>query len=146
VTRAYRTLAWLVAIAVAVQAATIAFAYFGLGAWIRGGGVLDAPAMQNHAAEFTGVAGFALHGVGGELAVPAIAVALLVVALFARVPGGLAWAASLVVMVAAQVLLGLFASGMPALGLLHGLLAVGLAVVAVGAARRAVEPLAEARR
>jgi hypothetical protein len=140
VTRAYRVLARLIAAAVAVQAAAIAVAYFGLGAWVRGGGVLDAPTLRNHTAEFPGVAGFAVHGLVGELAVPAITVALLAVAVFAGVPGGVGWAAGLVVMVAAQVLLGLLAADLPMLGVLHGLLAVALTVGAVAAARRAADP------
>lgn len=136
-TTVYRVLVWMIVVAVAVQAASIAFAYFGLGVWVRGGGVLDGATMENHAADFPGVAGFALHGIGGELVVPAIAIVLLVVALFAQVRRGVIWAGALVAMVAAQVLLGLLASSAPALGLLHGLLAVGLALVAFAAARRA---------
>jgi hypothetical protein len=37
----YRVLAYLVALEVAVQAAAIAFAVFGLGLWIEDGGTLD---------------------------------------------------------------------------------------------------------
>ncbi len=133
---AYRVLGWLIVATVAVQAGAIALAYFGLGAWIRDGGVLDRAAMVNHTADFPGVTGFAIHGIGGELVVPAITVTLLVVAVFAKVPGGVAWAGALVVLVAAQVPLGLLSSSLPALGSVHGLLAIGLAMAAGAAARR----------
>ena len=43
----YRVLAYLIAGEVVVQAGAIAFAFFGLGAWIDGGGVLDKAAMES---------------------------------------------------------------------------------------------------
>ena len=38
---AYRVLAYLIAVGVAVQAASIAYGFFGLIAWIEDGGTLD---------------------------------------------------------------------------------------------------------
>ncbi len=44
---AYRVLAYLMALEVLVQAGAIAYALFGLGAWIQSGGVLDKAAMES---------------------------------------------------------------------------------------------------
>jgi hypothetical protein len=131
---AYRVLAYLVALEVVIQAAAIAFATFGLLNYISGGGVLDKTTEQAHA--YSGAVGFVVHGVNGQMITPVIALVLLVVAFFAKVPGGVTWAAIVVVTVVVQVLLGQFAHVVPTLGWVHGALAVGLFVVAVIAARR----------
>ena len=134
---AYRVLGYLIALEVLVQAAAIAYAYFGLGAWIEEGGVLDKAAMESDSTTFTGVAGFAVHGLNGEIVVPLLAVALLVVSFFAKVPGGIRWAAIVLGTVVVQVLLAIAAHATPALGMLHGAVAIALLVVALVAARRA---------
>lgn len=138
---AYRVLGYLIALEVLVQAAAIAYAVFGLGAWIEGGGVLDQAAMESDSTTFAGDGGFALHGINGEIVVPLLALALLVVSFFAAVPRGVAWAGAVVGVVVVQVLLALVAHAVPALGILHGAAAIVLLVVAVLAARQA-----EARR
>ena len=133
----YRVLAYLMALEVVVQAAAIAFAMFGLVTWIDRGGVLDAAAVQSESTTFVGVAGFPVHAINGQLVVPAIALALLLVSFFARIPGGVLWAGLVVAAVAVQVLLGILAHGAPYLGLLHGIMAIVLLGCAVAAARRA---------
>src|SRR2546423_1642466 len=119
----YRVLAYLIALEVVVQAAVIAFAVFGLGTWIEQGGVMDAAAMENETADFTGVIGFAIHGINGQMIIPLIALLLLIVSFFAKIPGGVLWAGLVLVTVVVQVLLGMFGAGAPALGLVHGALA-----------------------
>lgn len=131
---AYRVLAYLVALEVVIQAAAIAFATFGLLGYVSGGGVLDQTAQRAHA--YSGAVGFIVHSVNGQMITPVIALVLLVVALFAKVPGGFTWAAIVLVTVVVQVLLGQFAHVLPALGWVHGALAIGLFIVAVIAARR----------
>jgi hypothetical protein len=133
----YRVLALVIAVEVLVQAAVISFAVFGLGKWIQEGGVLDKAAMESETTSFTGVVGFMLHGINGLMVVPVIALLLLVVSFFAKVPGGVVAAVVVVGLVAAQALLGLFGHGVPELGLLHGLAALLLFGAAVDAARRA---------
>ena len=133
---AYRVLGYLIALEVLVQAAAIAYAYFGLGTWIEEGGVLDKAAMESDSTTFTGVAGFAVHGLNGEIVVPLLALALLVVSFFARVPSGIAWAGAVIGTVVVQVLLAIVAHSVPALGMLHGAVAIVLLVVALLAARR----------
>ena len=134
----YRVLAYLVALGVVVQAAAIAFAYFGLGKWIEDGGVLDKATMESEGTGFTGVVGFMIHGIAGEMVIPAIALILLVVSFFAKVPGGVLWAGIVVVLTVLQVALGLLGFAVVGLGLLHGVNALAMFAVAAMAAHRAV--------
>lgn len=132
----YRVLAWILAVEVVIQAAAIAWALFGLTAWIEGGGVLDQASMESDI-YFDGVVGFIVHGLNGTIIIPIVALILLVVSFFAKVPRGVAYAGALFGMVVVQVLLGLFAYGAPALGMLHGAIALGILVAAIMAARLA---------
>ena len=148
---AYRVLAFVIAAEVAIQAAAIAYALFGLGLWVDGGGVLDKATMESDTTTFTGDGGFPLHGINGEIVIPVLVIVLLVVSFFAKVPRGVMWAAVTLGLVVLQVLLGLFGHVVPFLGALHGinaLLIFGVAVMAAMAARgttaaqRTVEPSA----
>ncbi|MGA8210231.1 MAG: hypothetical protein WB441_16225 [Nocardioidaceae bacterium] len=134
----YRVLAFLVAIEVVVQASAVAYGLFGLGRWVDDGGTLNKAAMESDQTTFTGLGGFILHGMNGMMVIPLIALVLLIVSFFAKVPGGVAWAGIVLVAVAAQVALGLFAHSIPGLGILHGanaLLLFGLAATAGARAR-----------
>lgn len=133
----YRVLAYLVALEVVIQAAAIAYALSGLGTWIQQGGVLDAAAMESETTDFAGVGGFMVHGLNGQMIVPLLALLLLVVSFFAKVPGGVMWAGIVLVTVVVQVLLGIFSHGAPVLGLVHGVVALVLFTAAVVAARKA---------
>lgn len=134
---AYRVLAYLIALGVLVQAAAIAYAISGLGTWIQAGGVLDKAAMENETTEFTGVAGFMVHGINGQIVLPVLALALLVVSFFAAVRGGIGLAAMLFGGIVVQVALGMFGHGLPVLGLIHGGFALVIFLTALLAARRA---------
>jgi hypothetical protein len=138
---AYRVLAWLVAIEVLVQSAFIAYAMFGESKFIDGGGVVDKALVESQTADFEGVIGFPIHGINGQIVIPLIGLALLVVAFFARIERGVALAGATFGLIVLQVLLGTFGHGMPLLGLLHGLNALlifGAAVAAVRAASAAI--------
>jgi hypothetical protein len=130
----YRVLAYLMAVEVVIQAAAIAFAVFGLSKWIDDGGVLDKATQESQSESFTGVVGFAVHGINGQIVVPLIALLLLIVSFFAKVPRGVMLAGVVFLLVVIQVLLGIFGSSVPFLGLLHGLNAMLLFGVAVSAA------------
>ena len=117
----YRVMAWLIAVEVLVQAAAITWAVFGLGKWVQDGGVLDKSVMESQASAFPQDTGFAVHGINGEMVVPALALVLLVVSFFARVPRGVALAGGVVGLVALQVVLGMLGHGVPGLGLKRGL-------------------------
>ena len=133
----YRVLAWIVAVEVLIQAAAISYAIFGFGKWIQEGGVLDKSVMESQVTAFPEEVGFMVHGLNGMMVVPALAVLLVIVSFFAKVPRGVALAGVVVVLVAAQVLLGMFGHGIPGLGLLHGVNALALFSAAVVAARQA---------
>jgi Family of unknown function (DUF6220) len=135
---AYRILAFVIAAEVAIQAAAIAYAIFGLGAWIQSGGVLDKATMESEASTFTGDGGFALHGINGEMVFPLLVLILLVVSFFAKVPRGVMWAGVMLGLTVLQIVFALLGVGLPILGVLHGITALlifGVAVMAAMAAR-----------
>jgi hypothetical protein len=138
----YRVLAYLLALEVVVQAAAIAWALFGLSTWIENGGVLDKAGMESDSLVFDGVAGFMIHGLNGQMIVPVVGLLLFVVSFFARFPGAVAWAGAAFGTVIVQVALGIFSHSVPALGMLHGAVALVLLVVALVAARKASAPVA----
>jgi hypothetical protein len=85
-----------------------------------------------------------VHGLNGQMIVPVVALLLLIVSFFAKVPRGVALAGAVVGLVALQVVLGMFAHNVPVLGVLHGVFALGLFAMAVVAARRAALPVGPA--
>lgn len=134
---AYRGLAHTVAVLVALQAAFIVFAVSGLYVWVDDGNTLQASDLgEDGGLEFTGVIGFMLHGMVGMMLIPLVALVLLIVAFFAKVPGGIVWAAAIFGLVVLQVALGLFGYSTPYAGLLHGLNAMVLFTVALQAGLR----------
>jgi hypothetical protein len=133
----YRVLSYIIAAEVAIQASMIAFAVFGLTSFVDGGGTVDQAAVESGTLDFTGAIGFFVHFVNGQLVIPALALILLIVSFFAKVPGGAKWAGGILGIVVLQVLLGMFAHGLPGLGILHGLNALVLFAVAFTAGRRA---------
>ena len=133
---AYRVLAYLIALEVMVQASMIAFGVFGLGKYIEDGATVNKSVMEDSNTSFTGVVGFAVHGINGEMVIPLLTLAFFVVSFFAKVPGGVKWAGFTLIAVVVQVLLGMFAHELPQLGILHGINALILFGVAVTAGRR----------
>src|SRR5680860_422596 len=97
----YRVLAYLVALGVVLQAATVAFAWFTVINEVDGGAVIDS--------NFEGNVGHMLHGMVGMNAIPLIALVLLIVSFFAKVPGGIKWAAITLGVAVLQVVLGIVA-------------------------------------
>jgi Family of unknown function (DUF6220) len=137
---AYRILAYVIAAEVIIQAAAIAYAIFGLGAYIQGGGVMDKAAMESETTTFTGDGGFPLHGINGEMIFPLLVLILLVLSFFAKVPRGVMWAGVAFGLTVLQIAFALLGRGLPFLGILHGanaLLIFGVAVMAAMAARGA---------
>jgi len=130
----YRVLAFLVAAGVAIQAASVAYAMFGLLKWVEGGGTLD------QSTELTpglgGYTGFSWHATGGIFILPAISLLLLISSFFAKVPGGIRWALIVLGLTVLQVALGLFAHSVAGLGWLHGINALALFGTAMMAGMR----------
>ncbi len=134
----YRVLAYLVALGVVVQAAAIAYASFGLGKWIEDGGVLDKATMESEDSGITGAVGLTVHSVAGGMVIPVVALLLLGLSFFAKIPGGALWAGIVVVLTALQVALGYLSAAVVGLGVLHGIIALALFAVASAAAHRTV--------
>jgi hypothetical protein len=139
----YRFLAYGIAVLVLVQAFAIAWAFFGLNDWITNdNGVVDKALLECTDCEqqFTAEWGFAIHMFfNGLLLIPLVTLLLLVVSFFAKVPGGIAYAGTLVGLVVLQVIVlpELSRAVDPALGGLHGVNALVLLGVAVAAGRKA---------
>ena len=136
--KAYQVLAGLIALEVVVQAAAMVYAVAGLGKWVDEGGTLDKAAFESDDLAFTGFGGFILHGVNGMMVIPALALALLLVSFFAKVPGGVKWAAITLLLVVLQVTLGIFGHETPYARMLHGVNALVLFTTAGYTARRAM--------
>jgi hypothetical protein len=131
-------LAFLLAIEVVIQAMAIAYAIAGLGKWVEDdGGVLNKQVLDAESAEFPGVGGFATHGINGTMVIPILVLLLLIVSFFAKVPGGVRSAVILLVLVAVQVFLGIFAHDVPYVIVLHVLNAFAIMGVAAMAGRSA---------
>ncbi|MEV6923441.1 DUF6220 domain-containing protein [Dactylosporangium sp. NPDC051485] len=132
----YRVFACLVAAGVLAQAASVAYAWFAVLQTIDAGGVFDKDAGANP--------GHYAHGIIGMALIPLIALTLLILSFFARIPGGVRWAAITFGLTALQVALAFVSFSAPLVGALHGLNAVALlaaALVAARRVRRAVEPV-----
>jgi Family of unknown function (DUF6220) len=137
----YRYLAWAVPVLVVIQAMAIAVAVFGLGAYNSDHSLpKDLP---NSDVSFTGDFGFMIHGMFGQTLIPLVAIVLLVVSFFAKVPGGTKWAGLILGDVVLQVALAFISFGAPVLGLLHGLNAFVLLGLGVMAGRAAMAKVAE---
>ena len=130
----YQVLAFLVAAAVAVQAAAISYGMFGLIKWFEGGGTLD------QATELTpalgGYTGFSWHATAGIFVLPVISLLLLISSFFAKVPGGIKWALIVLGVTVLQVVLGLLSHSVAGLGWLHGINALVLFGTAMMAGMR----------
>ena len=140
--KTYRIIADAIAIMVVVQAAMIVYAVTGLFAWVNDGATLDKSVFESWETEpptFEGAFGHFIHAfIGGTVLIPLLGLILLIVSFFAKVPRGVMLAAVVLVVIVAQYLLGTFAaSGIPLLGLLHGINAFILFGAALMAAKAA---------
>lgn len=134
---AYKVLAWLIALEVVIQAALMVWAIAGLGIWVdTKGGVLDKAVMESDETPFAEIAGFMFHGMNGTMLIPALALILLIVSFFAKVPGGIKWAGFVLLAVVAQVALGIFGHEVAIAGMFHGINALILFAVAAMAGVR----------
>jgi hypothetical protein len=135
--KAYRILATIIAVEVVIQAMAMVFAVAGLGVWVDDGGVLDKAAVESEDLDFTGAAGFLVHGINGTMVIPLLGLALLLVSFFAKVPGGVKWAGIVLAAIVVQITLGILGHVVAYLGMLHGLNAFLLLASAGNAARLA---------
>ena len=132
---AYKYLAGAIPVLVTIQAMMIAVGFFGLGAYTENHSLPKKP--QDAHISFTGDFGLMVHGINGQMVIPLVALVLLIVSFFAKIPGGTKWALFIVGDVVLQIALAFIAFGAPLVGMLHGLNAfvlAGLGVMAVRAA------------
>jgi hypothetical protein len=134
---AYRVLATLVALGIFVQAAAIAYAWFEVINRVEGGETVTSDSAFN--------AGHLIHGQVGMMVIPIIALALLVVSFFAKIPGGVKRAGLVLGLVVLQVLLAFVSFGAPVVGALHGANALAILGAAIATARLAADPASDRR-
>jgi hypothetical protein len=127
---AYKVLAYLIALEVMIQAAAISYGVFGITKWVEDGATLDKAVLEDESTSF-------IHGLNGTMIIPLLALVFLILAFFARVPGGAKWAGFVLLAVVVQVFLGIFSHELAGLGILHGLNALILFGLAVTAGMRA---------
>lgn len=140
---AYRYLALAIPVLVVVQAMTIAFEVFGLGAYVHDH-ALPKGAFDDSSSRpsYFGDLGGAIHAIDGEILIPLVAIALLVVSFLVKVPSGTKLASWLLLDVIVQIVLAFVSFSAPIVGLLHGVNAFvlfGLGLMAAGKASRAAE-------
>ena len=137
----YRVLAYLIALEVVVQASVMVWGIAGMGNWVDDGGVVDKQtfedAFDNGTKPFDEFTGLLIHGQNGMMVIPLLALALVIVSFFAKVPRGVAFAFAVLGLVVLQVTLGLLGHEVSVFGALHGVNAFVLFGTAVMAGRRA---------
>jgi len=140
----YRILGLTISGLVVVQAAAIAFAMFGVLHFVDDGDSLN-KALVDDRTGFEGAIGMNIHSFGAIL-ISLLAIILLIISFFAKIPGGVKWAGFVFLAVLVQWVLALAAFGAPIVGALHGLNAFAIAGLGARAAMqaRAVAPGASA--
>jgi hypothetical protein len=133
---AYKVLAYLVAVEVAIQAMAVVWAVAGLTKWVDAGGVFDKSVMENEGMPFPEVAGIIVHGINGAFVIPAIALALVILSFFTKVRGAIKWAVIVFVLAVVQGQLGFLGHEFTAVAAIHGLNALALFGAALYAGRR----------
>ncbi len=127
----YRVLAILIAVAVALQVASIALAGFTE--------AKDAENGTTIGADYSNF-GQTYHSIAGT-AIGVLALILLIVSFLTDLPRGRSLAGIVVGLVALQFVLAVVSFGVPAIGVLHGINGLAIAGVAGAASRRAAEPV-----
>lgn len=126
----YRILAYLIALGVVLQAASIAFGFFGIGRWVVAGNTLDRHTFLYNTTELGGYTGLAFHYVVGQAIMPLLGLALFILSFFTRVRHATAWAGVLLISIIVQLVLGLAAFHQAPAGAAHGFLAIAIFAVA----------------
>ena len=120
---AYQWLARLIALGVLLQMAFIAFGTFEIFNTVE-----DGEAFTGDREDYN--LGQQLHAVFGEMVIPLLALLLLIVSFFAKVPRGVPLALGVVGLVVLQFVLAIVSFSAPVIGLLHGINAFAIAGVA----------------
>ena len=126
----YRVVAILIAIAVALQIASIALSGFTI--------AKDADDGTTIGSDYSNF-GQSYHSVAG-MVIGLLALVLLILSFLTDVPRGRTLAGIIVGLVVLQFLLAVVSFGLPALGILHGLNGLAIAAIAGSASSRAASP------
>jgi hypothetical protein len=138
----YRVLAFAIAALVAIQAAAIGYAVFAQLHWIENGGTLDKATLETlESGEATWIGAMIFHAFNGATFL-LVALALLIVSFFAKIPHGVRWAVIVLVCTVVQIALGTLSRLVSEIGAIHGAVALVLFGVAVMAAMRVRQPAA----
>jgi hypothetical protein len=98
----------------------VAYGIAGLGKWVEDdGGVLNKAVLDSDNPDFQGIGGFETHGINGMMIIPLLALVLLVVSFFTKLPGATKRAAILLGLIVLQVILGIALHGVPYIAWLH---------------------------
>src|SRR4029453_15967570 len=91
--KTYRIVALLIAVEVVVQAAALAWAFFGLGKGIGAGNTFNKTMLECRDCpwNFTEERGFMIHGLNGFLIIPVLGLVLLIVSYFTKDKTLLRW-------------------------------------------------------
>jgi hypothetical protein len=131
----YRILGLTISGLVVVQAAAIAFAMFGVLHFVDDGDSLNKSLVDDRTG-FDGAIGMNIHSIGA-MVISLLAIILLILSFFAKIPGGVKWAGFVFLAVLVQWALAIAAFGAPVVGALHGLNAFAIAGLAARAATQA---------
>jgi heme A synthase len=131
----YRVLAIAIAAIVAIQAGAIGYAVFAQLHWIENGGTLDEASFESA----PGFGAYIFHALNGAT-VLLLALALLIISFFAKIPQGVRWAVIVLACTIVQIALGTLSRLVSQIGAVHGAVALVLFGVAVMAAMRARKP------
>jgi hypothetical protein len=139
----YRVLALLVPILVAFQALAIATEIFGLGSWVEDGNTFTKSVLEGDSGSVTGAIGGALHGFGA-IGIALVGLILLIVSFFAKIQGGVKWAAIVFLDIVLQWTFAFLGFGVAwQIGALHGLNAIILAGLGMKAYTNAKTPVVQ---
>jgi hypothetical protein len=136
----YRVLAYLISLAVVLQAAAIALGFFGLGNWIESGGTLTKAGLDSGTTHFPGDVGLAIHGTVGMMVIPIIGLLLVISSFFTGTRRAIWWSLIVLGCIVVQVLLGLLSHQAYALGAVHGIFAFAVMGTAAYAGRMVIRP------
>ena len=141
--KAFRILNYVISLEVMIQAAMIAWAVFGLGKYLDDGGVVNKDKLDGDTTLFDGELGFAIHGINGAMLIPLLGLVLLIVAFFAKIPGGVRFAAILFVLILVQAfVLPILADGAPFVGMLHGINALAILGMSIAGGKMGAQAVA----
>ena len=132
---AYRVLGLTIAGLVVIQAAAIAFAMFGVLHYVDDGDSLNKSIVEDRTG-FDGAMGMNIHSIGA-MVISLLAIILLILSFFAKIPDGVKWAGFVFLAVLLQWVLAIAAFGAPVVGALHAVNAFAVAGLGARAAKQA---------